>query len=371
MKFRQQTQEAASSCFEMNRVRVLVVDDSALVRKVMSEILNADPGIEVIGTASDPFDARDKIKELSPDVLTLDVEMPRMDGVTFLRNLMRLHPMPVVMVSTLTQRGAATTLDALSIGAVDFVEKPRLDLGQSLDAIGREITDKVKAAATANVGQRANSKTKSPASTPATGQFRSTNHLVAIGASTGGTEAIREVLVSFPADSPPIVIVQHIPEAFSGPYAERMETLCAISVCEAEDGQAIEPGTAYIAPGGSHLEIAPAGPGRFRCKVHEGPLVNRHRPAVDVLFDSVAKHAGPNAVGVILTGMGNDGAVGMQKMQAEGAPTIAQDEESSVVWGMPGSAVKLGAADRILPLSRIAHAVMSIDPTRIRRSRSK
>lgn len=347
-------------------IKVLIVDDSALVRQLLSEILDKAPGIEVIGVASDPFVAREKIKKLNPDVLTLDVEMPRMDGVTFLSNLMRLRPMPVVMISSLTEHGADVTLQALELGAVDFVSKPKVDLAHGLKEYSEEIIEKVKAAAGARVHAlarrpRASRMLDVPEKHSAdavlsksTGRrhFRTTDRIIGIGASTGGTEAIREVLCDLPPDMPGIVITQHIPEAFSGPFAARVNRESRLSVMEARDGQQIIPGHAYIAPGGKHLLVKRDG-ARYVCQLNDGPLVNRHKPSVDVLFRSLAENAGPNAVGVILTGMGDDGAEGLGEMKAAGAPTVAQDEQSSVVWGMPGEAVKRGYADRVLPLSKI------------------
>ena len=354
-----------------SKIRVLVIDDSALVRRLLSEMLAQDPGIEVVGAASDPYQARDKIKALNPDVLTLDVEMPRMDGVTFLANLMRLHPMPVVMVSSLTGKGADITLRALELGAVDFVSKPKIDLAHTLEEYQQEIVAKVKVAAAARVRPIESRPTlvSMPYVDPklsadavlakreASGHFRTTDRLIAIGASTGGTEAIKEVLMAMPADAPAIVISQHIPEAFSGPFARRMDTVSAMTVFEAQDGQQIVTGHAYIAPGNKHLLVTRDG-ARYVCRLNDGPPVNRHRPSVDVMFRSVAQNVGPNAVGAILTGMGDDGARGLLEMQQAGSYTVAQDEKTSVVWGMPGEAVKLGAARDILPLARIANALL-------------
>ena len=343
-------------------VRALVVDDSALVRRLLSEILSRDPEIEVLGTAQDPYVARDKIKELTPDVITLDVEMPRMDGLTFLENLMRLRPMPVLMVSSLTEAGAEVTLQALELGAVDFVTKPKLDVAHGLEEYAGELIAKVKAAARARPRVGGARPLDVPARLDADAvlakralraSYRTTDRLIAVGASTGGTEAIREVLQRMPADAPAVVIAQHIPAAFSRPFAERMNRASAMSVAEAVDGQPIVAGCAYVAPGDHHLLVERDG-GHFRCRLSKGPPVNRHRPSVDVLFRSVAQAAGGNAVGALLTGMGDDGARGLKEMREAGAPTLAQDEASSVVWGMPGAAVKLGAAAQVLPLSQIA-----------------
>jgi two-component system chemotaxis response regulator CheB len=344
--------------------RVLIVDDSALVRQVLGEILSRDPGIEVVGTASDPLIARDKIKRLKPDVLTLDVEMPRMDGLAFLENLMRLHPLPVVMVSSLTERGAETTLQALSLGAVDFVAKPKLDVSRGLEAYAEEICSKVKAAARSRIHNLARpsavKRTLEPVPSPATRlNFRTTDKLIAIGASAGGTEALRIVLERMPADAPAVVLTQHLPASFSTAFAERLDRHSPMSVREASDGEAILPGHVYLPRGGQHLRVIRDG-ARWRCRIDDSPPVNLHKPAVDVLFRSVAQNAGPNAVGAILTGMGDDGARGLLEMRNAGAATLVQDEASSVVWGMPGSAVKLGAAGEIVPLEQIAARLIAL-----------
>ena len=358
----------------MSKVKVLIIDDSALVRKVLTEIIDKAPGFEVVGTAQDPLIARDKIKQLNPDVLTLDVEMPKMDGLTFLRNLMRLRPMPVVMISTLTEKGADVTLEALELGAVDYVEKPKLDVANALEGYTAEIIEKLTIASKARVralsdieARRSTDKTVSPKLTAdavlsAAGgkkRFKTTDTIIAIGASTGGTEAIRDVLERMPADSPGIVISQHIPEAFSKPFAMRMNKTSAMTVCEAEDGQQVLPGHVYIAPGSHHLIVERSG-ARYICHLNDGPPVNRHKPSVDVMFRSVAQNVGPNAIGVILTGMGDDGAQGLLEMKQNGAPTIAQDEKSSVVWGMPGEAVKVGAADEQVSLSKVANRILEL-----------
>jgi len=356
-------------------IKLLIVDDSALVRKLLSEMLSKDTEIEIVGTANDPYAAREKIKQLNPDVITLDVEMPRMDGVTFLENLMRLRPMPVVMVSSLTAKGADVTLRALELGAIDFVTKPKIDLVGSLEKYADELIAKVKVASKARVNARAaaprpasyallhaEQRRSADAVLPAGGGkrfLRTTDRIIAIGASTGGTEAIREVLESLPPDAPAVVISQHIPAAFSKPFAERMNRCSPMSVCEAADGQYILPGHVYIAPGDQHLLIERDG-ARYRCRLSNGPHVNRHRPSVDVMFRSVAQNVGPNAVGVILTGMGDDGARGLREMLEAGASTIAQDEATSVVWGMPGTAVRLGSAMHVLPLHRIASEVLQL-----------
>ena len=349
-------------------IKVLVVDDSALVRKLLSEMLRKAPDIEVVGTAADPYAARERIKQLNPDVVTLDVEMPRMDGITFLENLMRLRPMPVVMVSSLTQHGAEVTLRALELGAVDFVAKPKIDIVGSLASYADELIAKVKVAAAARVNPRlaagkvrqVDPRQSADAVLPAVRHravLRTTERIIAVGASTGGTEAIRELLAGLPPDAPAMVISQHIPAAFSKPFAERMNRCSAMAVCQAQDGQYILPGHVYIAPGDQHLLVERDG-ARYLCRLSDGPHVNRHRPSVDVMFRSVAQNVGPNAIGVLLTGMGDDGAKGLKEMLEAGAHTIAQDEASSVVWGMPGAAAKLGAAEQVISLQHIAEQVL-------------
>lgn len=353
----------------MTKKKVLIVDDSALVRQLLTEMLRGDPDLEVVGTAADPFAAREKIKALNPDVITLDVEMPRMDGVTFLENLMRLRPTPVVMVSSLTQKGAEVTLRALELGAVDFVSKPTVDLAGTLQNYAGELIAKVKIAAGANVNRRIAPSHSSVApkltadailpTNNGKGFLRTTERIIAIGASTGGTEALREVISALPPDAPAVVITQHIPAAFSKPFAERLDKASAMKVFHAEDGQYILPGHAYVAPGDKHLMVERDG-ARYLCRLSDGPPVNRHRPSVDVMFRSVAQKVGPNAVGIILTGMGDDGARGLKEMLEAGAHTAAQDEASSVVWGMPGSAVKLNACERVEPLHRMAAVMLEL-----------
>ncbi len=351
-------------------IKVLIVDDSALVRQMLTEILQSAGDIEVVGVAQDPLIARDKIKQLNPDVLTLDVEMPRMDGLTFLRNLMRLRPMPVVMVSSLTEQGADVTLQALELGAIDFVTKPKIDLQYGLNEYREELIAKIRVAANVKPAALANLSGSSLKAKPkfsadavisksTTRHYKTTDKLIAIGASTGGTEAIKDVLMGLPPDTPGIVIAQHIPEAFSAPFAARMDKNTALSVCEARDGQQILPGHAYIAPGCAHLLVVRDG-ARYVCKLSDGPPVNRHRPSVDVLFRSVAQSAGPNATGVILTGMGADGADGLKEMHDAGAKTIAQDEKTSVVWGMPGEAVARGGVDHIVPLNKVSDHILKL-----------
>lgn len=340
-------------------IQVLIVDDSALIRQILTEIVNSQPDMRVVGVAGDPFVARERIKALNPDVITLDVEMPRMDGIAFLEKLMQLRPMPVVMISSLTERGAQTTLRALELGAVDFVTKPKIDIGTGMQAYADTIAEKIRIAAKARIrpyrppGPRATALPPRIASAHAL-----KDRIVAVGASTGGTEAIRALLMPMPADAPAILIAQHMPEGFTRPFAERLNGLCAMTVKEAEHGELVQPGHAYIAPGHSHLSIA--GAGRFyRIVLDRNPPVNRHRPAVDVLFNAVAKVAGEAAVGVILTGMGADGAQGLLAMKRAGALTLAQDEASCVVFGMPKVAIELGAANEILPLGDIAAYVLT------------
>ncbi len=348
----------------MEKIRLLIVDDSALIRKMLTEIFSSSPDIEVVGTAADPILARDKIKKLDPDVLTLDVEMPRMDGLTFLRNLMRLRPMPVVMISTLTEQGAAVTLEALEIGAVDFVAKPKMDVTESLNHYAADIINKVKSAARANVRARdaraVEKKTRSPSSSSVPKvHFKTTDKIIALGASTGGTEAIKDVVADLPDNTPPIVISQHLPAAFSESFAKHVNQAGAMTACLAKEGQQILPGNIYIAPGDKHLLVVRDG-ARYICKLDDGEPVNRHKPAVDVMFNSVAQNVGANAVCVLLTGMGADGAKGMKAMHEAGAKTIIQDEASSVVWGMPGEAYKLGCTDYVQPLDQVAKQIITL-----------
>jgi two-component system chemotaxis response regulator CheB len=366
----------------MRKIRVLIIDDSALVRRLLTEILSSDPEIEIVGTAMDPHIARQKIKDLNPDVLTLDVEMPKMDGISFLRQLMRLRPMPVIMISSLTEEGAETTLEALAAGAIDFISKPKIDIANTLGDYTDDIVSKIKSAARVKVVARdTRSTNKLTPSSGAVSQdkdsidekysatvilqrpaqirtLRTTDKIIAIGASTGGTEAIKEILAQLRADNPAILIAQHIPSVFSSAFARRMNLLSAMTVVEAAEAQQILPGHVYIAPGDKHLLLVRDG-ARYRCQLNDGPPVNRHRPSVDVLFRSVAQNAGKNAIGVILTGMGADGARGLNEMREAGAITIAQDEKSSVVWGMPGEAVKLGAAQKIMALDQIPAGINS------------
>lgn len=336
------------------RVKVLIVDDSAVIRQLLSMLLSEDPEIEVVGTAGDPLIARERIKELSPDVVTLDVEMPNMDGVTFLRKIMALRPMPVVMISTLTQAGAETTLQALEIGAVDFVAKPTQDVANGLVEIASELQSKIKQAARARVGMRhPPAPTKVRPARPA----GKTDRIIAIGASTGGVEALKAVLMGLPKVCPPIVITQHMPPRFTAAFAERLNRECPMAVSEVTHNETLEANHAYIAPGAFHFEVMRAG-GQFRSQLSEAPPVSGHRPSVDVLFRSVAQSGGRGAVGVILTGMGKDGAEGLLAMRQAGASTLGQDEASSLIYGMPRVAFERGAVMRQASLSQMAEAIL-------------
>ncbi|MHB0774116.1 protein-glutamate methylesterase/protein-glutamine glutaminase [Halomonas sp. WWR20] len=339
-----------------NKIQVLCVDDSALIRDLMSEIINSQPDMEVVATAPDPLVARDLIKRTNPDVLTLDVEMPRMDGLDFLERLMRLRPMPVVMVSSLTQKGSEITLRALELGAVDFVAKPEIGIRDGMREYTQLIADKIRVAAKSRP-RTLRRDTQTQASAPLNAPLLSSEKLIIIGASTGGTEAIRSVLEPLPANSPAILITQHMPGGFTRSFAERLNRLCRITVKEAEDGERVLPGHAYIAPGDHHLKLARSG-ANYVVRLDDGPPVNRHRPSVDVLFHSAAQSAGRNAVGVILTGMGKDGAAGLLEMRQAGAHTLAQDEESCVVFGMPREAIALGGAVETSPLDDIASKLL-------------
>ena len=345
------------------KIKVLVVDDSALVRRTLSDVLGSDPEIEVIGVASDPFVAADKIGEQLPDVITLDIEMPRMDGLTFLQKLMAQHPIPVVICSSLAEEGAQSTLKALEYGAVDIITKPRLGSRQFLEESRQILCEAVKAAAQAHVRPHRDRAvepklTADSVLSRATGaMIETTEKIVAIGASTGGTEALRVLLEALPADAPGIVIVQHMPEMFTRAFAKRLDGLCQISVKEAEANDSVLRGQALIAPGNHHMLLQRSG-ARYFVDIKDGPLVCRHRPSVDVLFRSAARYAGQNALGVIMTGMGDDGANGLWEMKEAGAATIAQDEESCVVFGMPNEAIKRKAVDRVMPLTSIAGALL-------------
>ncbi|MGZ3159464.1 MAG: protein-glutamate methylesterase/protein-glutamine glutaminase [Burkholderiaceae bacterium] len=345
------------------KIKVLIVDDSALIRSVMSEIISSQPDMEVVGVAPDPLVARELIKQTNPDVLTLDVEMPKMDGLDFLEKLMRLRPMPVVMVSSLTERGSEITLRALELGAVDFVTKPKMSIQSGMLEYAELITDKIRTASKARVktmsrpvpsGEKDADGTLPAIRNPLT----SSEKLIIIGASTGGTEAIKEFLVQMPSDCPGILITQHMPEGFTRSFAKRLDGLCKISVNEAAGGERVLPGHAYIAPGHSHLLLARSG-ANYVTQLDQGPPVNRHRPAVDVLFRSAAVYAGKNAVGVILTGMGKDGAQGMLEMKNAGAYNFAQDEATCVVFGMPREAIAVGATNEVGPLQELPGKVLA------------
>jgi two-component system chemotaxis response regulator CheB len=337
------------------KTRVVVVDDSALVRSLLTEIINRQPDMCCVGAAPDPLLAREMIRNLDPDVITLDIEMPRMDGLEFLSRLMRLRPMPVVMVSTLTERGAEATMKALELGAVDFVAKPKVGVSDGLRQLGDDITEKIRCAAQARVHRlpsAASAATATRAPAPSIGHL-STEKIIFIGASTGGTEATRDVLTRLPADAPAVMITQHMPPGFTRSYAARLAGLCRIRVAEASDGERVLPGHAYIAPGGFHMSVERSG-ANYIARVRDGEPVNRHKPSVEVLFQSAARVVGRNAVGVMLTGMGGDGAVAMREMREAGAWNVSQDEASCVVYGMPREAVAQGAVHEVLPLPRIA-----------------
>ena len=336
------------------KTRVVVVDDSALVRSLLAEIINRQPDMVCVGAAADPLLAREMIRSLNPDVITLDIEMPRMDGIDFLARLMRLRPMPVVMVSTLTERGAEATLKALELGAVDFVAKPKIGVSDGLRQLGDDITDKIRTAARAQVHRLAPATATAAVKplAPASLGRLSTEKIVFIGASTGGTEATREVLLQLPADCPAVMITQHMPPGFTRSYAARLNGLCRIHVAEASDGERVLPGRAYIAPGGLHMSVERSG-ANVIARVRDGEPVNRHKPSVEVLFLSAARVVGPNALGVMLTGMGADGAQAMKTMRDAGSWNVAQDEASCVVFGMPREAIAHGAVHEVLPLKQI------------------
>jgi len=350
----------------MKKIKVLIVDDSAVVRQTMADILASDPQIEVMATAADPFIAAERMKSDVPDVITLDVEMPRMDGITFLQKIMSQHPIPVVMCSTLTENGSETAMKALEYGAVEIIQKPKLGTKQFLEESRVRICDAIKAASQARLRKiparphavapklSADVILEKPASRA---MIQTTERVVVVGASTGGTEALRVFLESFPADCPPIVIVQHMPEGFTRAFAQRLDGICRISVKEAADNDSVIRGRALIAPGNRHMLLKRSG-ARYYVKIKDGPLVSRHHPSVDVLFRSAARYAGKNAVGVIMTGMGDDGASGMREMKDAGAMTIAQDEASCVVFGMPNEAIKRGGTVKVLPLESIAADVI-------------
>ncbi|MBF0453116.1 MAG: chemotaxis response regulator protein-glutamate methylesterase [Candidatus Magnetomorum sp.] len=347
------------------KIRVLVVDDSALVRKTLADMLSSDPDIEIMATASDPFVAADKIKNEIPDVITLDVEMPKMDGITFLKKIMTQHPIPVIICSTLTDKGTETAFKALEYGAVEIITKPKLGTKQFLEESKVRLCDSVKAAARARVKRISPRRKVEPkltadaiiAKPTSRAMIETTDKIISVGASTGGTEALSVFLEALPQDAPGIVIVQHMPEHFTASFAKRLNMTCRVTVKEAQDNDTILRGRALIAPGNYHLLLKRSG-ARYYVQIKSGPLVSRHRPSVDVLFRSTARYAGANAIGVIMTGMGDDGAQGMLEMKEAGAKTIAQDEATSVVFGMPQEAIKRGGVDLILPLQKIAPAIL-------------
>jgi two-component system chemotaxis response regulator CheB len=350
----------------MPKIKVLIVDDSAVVRQTLQEIISSDSRFEVIATAADPFIAVNKIEEEIPDVITLDVEMPRMDGITFLQKIMSQHPIPVVICSSLSEKGSETALRALEYGAVEIIQKPKLGAKQFLQESGIRICDAIKAASLVNVKKipvrRAEVQPKLSADViipklVSKAMVQTTEKVIVVGASTGGTEALKVFLEAMPLDTPGIVIVQHMPENFTSAFSKRLDSLCKISVKEAEDGDTIIRGRALIAPGNKHMLLKRSG-ARYYVEIKEGPLVSRHRPSVDVLFRSAARYAGKNTIGVIMTGMGDDGAKGMREMKDAGAYTIAQDEKSCVVFGMPHEAIKLGGVDKVLSLENIAGVVL-------------
>ena len=347
----------------MEKIKVVVVDDSALIRSLLKAIINRQTDMEVVGAAPDPLIAREMIRSLNPDMITLDVEMPKMDGLEFLEKLMRLRPTPVLMISTLTEKGSDVTLRALELGAIDFISKPKTDIAGGMQDYAEEITAKIRMVAKARVHQLVHSSRAANKSADAVlpairNRVTSTEKLLVFGASTGGTEALKEVLIQMPPDCPGIVIAQHMPEGFTKSFAARLDSLCKISVKEAEHGDRILPGHAYLAPGHSHLLVARSG-ANYLCELSQADPVNRHRPSVDVLYRTAANIAGKNAIGVIFTGMGKDGAAGMKEMHEAGAHTFAQDEASCVVFGMPKEAIAQGGVDEIVPLKDMAKKILT------------
>lgn len=340
------------------KIKVLIIDDSALIRSILKEVINSFPDMEAVGATSNPLQAREMIKTLNPDVLTLDVEMPQMDGLTFLEKLMRLRPMPVLMISSLTEKGSEAALRALELGAVDFLPKPKLGISDGLRAYAEEIADKIRAANATHLPRRIAATQPSHDALPELGnRLTSTEKIIIVGASTGGTEAIKEFLIRLPADSPGILIAQHMPEAFTKSFAARLDGLCKISVKESEGNERVLPGHAYIAPGHSHLLLKRSG-ANYMTELSQAAPVNHHRPSVEVLFRSAAQNAGKNVIGVMLTGMGKDGAIGMLEMRQAGAYNFAQNEETCVVFGMPREAIAVGAVDEIVPIQDMAQRVL-------------
>jgi two-component system, chemotaxis family, protein-glutamate methylesterase/glutaminase len=337
------------------KIKTLIVDDSAIVRKILSEELSRYPDIEVVGTAPDPFVARDKILKLQPEVITLDIEMPRMDGLTFLKKLMKHYPLPVIIVSSLTPKGSKLALEAMEIGAVDVIAKP--GGSYSVGDMSDMLAEKIRIASVANISRRFDYQADSEKPETIRALAETTHKVIAIGASTGGTEALKEVLTKMPPNSPGIVVVQHMPANFTTAFADRLNSLCQVTVKEAVDNDSVTPGTALIAPGNYHMLLRRSG-ARYYVEVKDGPRVHHQRPSVDILFKATAKYAGPNSIGVIMTGMGADGAEGLLEMKQAGAKTIAQDEKTCVVFGMPKEAIKLGAADKVVPLGQVAHEIL-------------
>ena len=339
------------------KIKTLIVDDSAVVRKILSEELSKFPDIEVVGTAPDPFVARDKILKLQPEVITLDIEMPRMDGLTFLKKLMKHYPLPVIIVSSLTLKGSKLALEAMEIGAVDVIAKP--GGSYSVGDMSDMLAEKIRVASTANISRRYEDTKDTGKPEPIRALAETTHKVIAIGASTGGTEALKDVLTRMPPNSPGIIVVQHMPAHFTTAFAERLNSLCQVSVKEAVDNDSVTPGIALVAPGNFHMLLRRSG-ARYYVEVKDGPRVHHQRPSVDILFKSTAKYAGPNSIGVILTGMGADGAEGLLEMKQAGAKTIAQDEKTCVVFGMPKEAIKLGAVDKVVPLGQIAQEILRV-----------
>jgi two-component system chemotaxis response regulator CheB len=341
------------------KIKVLVIDDSALIRSVLKEVINSFPDLETVGAAANPLQAREMIKSLNPDVLTLDVEMPEMDGLTFLEKLMRLRPMPVLMISSLTERGSEAALRALELGAVDFLPKPKLGIVEGIQEYADEIARKIRVAYGTKIRPRVHDGSSAIAVLPSLGnRISTTEKVIAVGSSTGGTEAIKELLVRMPPDAPGILIAQHMPEAFTKSFANRLDGLCKIKVVESAGNERVLPGHAYIAPGHSHLLLKRSG-ANYMTELSQSSPVNHHRPSVDVLFRSVAQYAGKNAIGIMLTGMGKDGAIGMLEMRQAGAYNLAQDEASCVVFGMPREAIAVGAVDEVVPIQEMTQRVLT------------
>lgn len=336
-------------------IKVLVVDDSALIRSLLSEIVKSESDMFLVGAAADAYAARELVNQYAPDVITLDVEMPKVDGLTFLEKLMKARPTPVIMISSLTEQGADVTMRALELGAVDFLPKPKLDIAKGIEQYRIEIVEKIRSAANAKIKPKA----KGSHATPADLKFKTTEKIIAIGASTGGTEAIKEVLIQLPVDCPGVVITQHMPPGFTTSFANRLDSICRIKVIEAKGGERIVPGHAYLAPGAMHLRVIRSG-ADYRVELDDGPRVSGHKPSVDVMFQSVAEAVGANALAVILTGMGKDGAFGIRSIAQQGGYTIAQDEETSLIFGMPQEAIKTGAVKKVVPLDKVSQHLIDV-----------